>query len=187
MMMRMMLMIMIMITIIINNNNNNNNDNNNNNELQEMDMQKDTEELLIIYRSFHFQADVRIGFTWLKTRVKASAAKKEWDGQRSRREGAEEKWGLKSIKVMDAVRAERKLLVNSPAWSIIKGHSGCWGAWRWASKDQVKKETEGFITAAQNQALRKNSKKSFIDKQDIPPKFRLCGREGAVNIDLKIH
>lgn len=43
--------------------NNNNNDNNNNNELQEMDMQKDTEELPIIYRSFHFQADVRIGFT----------------------------------------------------------------------------------------------------------------------------
>ena len=189
MMMRIMLMIMIMITIIIiiNNNNNNNNDNNNNNELQEMDMQKDTEELLIIYRSFHSQADVRIGFTWLKTRVKASAAKKEWDGQRSRREGAEEKWGLKSIKVTDAVRAERKLLVKSPAWSIFKGHSGCWRAWRWASKGQVKKETEGFITAAQSQALRKNSKKSFIDKQDIPPKFRLCGREGTVNIDLKIH
>lgn len=101
MMMRMMLMIMIMITLIINNNNNN--DNNNNNELQEMDMQKDTEELLIIYRSFHFQADVRIGFTWLKTRVKASAAKKEWDGQRSRREGAEEKWGLKSIKVTSEI------------------------------------------------------------------------------------
>ena len=98
MMMRIMLMIMIMITIIINNNNNNN-DSNNNNELQEMKMQKDTEELLIIYRSFHSQANVRIGFTWLKTRVKASAAKKEWDGQRSRREGAEEKWGLKSIKV----------------------------------------------------------------------------------------
>ena len=59
-------MITIMITIIIiinNNNNNNNNDNNSNNELQEMDMQKDTEELLIIYRSFHSQADVRIGFT----------------------------------------------------------------------------------------------------------------------------
>ena len=57
-------MITIMITIIIIiNNNNNNNDNNSNNELQEMDMQKDTEELLIIYRSFHSQADVRIGFT----------------------------------------------------------------------------------------------------------------------------
>ena len=106
MMMRIMLMIMIMITIIINNNNNNNNnnnDNNNNNELQEMEMQKDTEELLIIYRSFHFQADLRIGFTWLKTRVKASAAKKEWDGQRTRREGAEEKWGLKSIKVTSEI------------------------------------------------------------------------------------
>ena len=42
-------------------------------------------------------------------------------------------------------------------------------------KGQVKKKTEGLITAAQNQVLRKSSIKSLIDKQHIPPKFRLCG------------
>ena len=46
-------------------------------------------------------------------------------------------------------------------------------------KGQAKKETEGFITAAQSQALRKNSKKkSLIDKQNIPPKFRLSVERG---------
>ena len=54
-----------------------------------------------------------------------TAGKKEWDGRRSRREGAEERLGLKSITVTDAVRAERKLLVKSATWTIFKGQSGC--------------------------------------------------------------
>ena len=54
-------------------------------------------------------------------------------------------------------------------------------------KGQVKKKTEGLITAAQNQVLRKSSIKSLIDKQHIPQNSGYVGREGTVNIDLKIH
>ena len=42
-----------------------------------------------------------------------------------------------------------------------------------------KTETEGLITAAQDQALRKNASKASIEKQDVSPLCRLCGEKDA--------
>ncbi|XP_063604907.1 uncharacterized protein LOC134780228 [Penaeus indicus] len=47
--------------------------------------------------------------------------------------------------------------------------------WDWLKKGIIKKETEGLIMAAQDQALRTNAIKKYIDKADISPKCRLCG------------
>ena len=54
--------------------------------------------------------------------------------------------------------------------------------WRWLRKAQLKNETQGLITAAQDQELRTKTIKSIIDKQNIPQTCRLCGeREKTVN------
>ena len=42
-------------------------------------------------------------------------------------------------------------------------------SWNWLKRGTLKKETEGTLMAAQNQALRTNAIKSRIDKQDISP------------------
>ncbi len=47
--------------------------------------------------------------------------------------------------------------------------------WEWLKKGVIKKETEGLIMAAQDQALRTNAIKKYIDKVDISPKCRMCG------------
>ena len=44
-----------------------------------------------------------------------------------------------------------------------------------AEKGRLKKETEGTIIAAQDQALRTNSIKRLIDKQNVSAKCIICG------------
>ena len=46
--------------------------------------------------------------------------------------------------------------------------------WLWLRKGVLKKETEGLILAAQDQALRVNWIKRMIDKQDCSAKCRVC-------------
>ena len=48
-------------------------------------------------------------------------------------------------------------------------------SWRWLRNGFLKKETEGLILAAQEQALRTNSIKHSIDKTSETPLCRLCG------------
>ena len=48
-------------------------------------------------------------------------------------------------------------------------------SWSWLKSGYLKKETEGMILAAQDQALRTNWIKSNIDKEDISSKCRMCG------------
>ena len=48
-------------------------------------------------------------------------------------------------------------------------------SWEWLKRGKLKKETEGLLFAAQDQALRTNSVKSRIDKQDVSPPCRMCG------------
>ena len=45
--------------------------------------------------------------------------------------------------------------------------------WRWLSRGQLKNETEGLITAVQDQALRTKTIKSIIDMENIPKTCRL--------------
>ena len=47
-------------------------------------------------------------------------------------------------------------------------------SWRWLKNGQLKKETEGLIIAAQDQALRTNAIKHNIDKTGETPLCRLC-------------
>ena len=55
-------------------------------------------------------------------------------------------------------------------------------SWNWLKRGTLKKETEGTLMAAQDQALRTNAIKSRIDKQDISPICRLCGeREETIS------
>ena len=47
--------------------------------------------------------------------------------------------------------------------------------WDWLRTGVIKKETEGLIMAAQDQALRTNAIRKYIDKQDVSPVCRMCG------------
>ena len=48
-------------------------------------------------------------------------------------------------------------------------------SWNWLKNGYLKKETEGTILAAQDQALRTNWVKSNVDKENISSKCRMCG------------
>ena len=48
-------------------------------------------------------------------------------------------------------------------------------SWNWLKNGYLKKETEGTILAAQDQALRTNWIKSNVDKENISSKCRMCG------------
>ena len=48
-------------------------------------------------------------------------------------------------------------------------------SWSWIQKGFLKKETEGMIFAAQEQALQTNWVKKNIDKKDVGEKCRMCG------------
>ena len=67
-------------------------------------------------------------------------------------------------------------------------------SWKWLRNGYLKKETEGMICAAQEQALRTNSVKCYIDKTSDSPLCRLCGKSlesvwhiasGCSNLALK--
>ena len=46
--------------------------------------------------------------------------------------------------------------------------------WEWLRRGELKKETEGLITAAQDQSLRTNVMKARIEKSDVSPMCRMC-------------
>ena len=53
--------------------------------------------------------------------------------------------------------------------------------WAWLKKGDLKKETEGLLTAAQDQALRTNVMKARIEGANVSPLCRMCGeREETV-------
>ena len=58
-------------------------------------------------------------------------------------------------------------------------------SWRWLRNGFLKKETEGLILAAQEQALRTNSIKYSIDKTSETPQFRLCGDATETSVDAR--
>ena len=46
--------------------------------------------------------------------------------------------------------------------------------WEWLRRGELKKETEGLITAVQGQFLRTNVMKARIEKSDVSPMCRMC-------------
>ena len=49
--------------------------------------------------------------------------------------------------------------------------------WDWHRKGDLKKENEGMITAAQDEALRTNAIKAKVEKQKLSPFCRMCGEK----------
>ena len=56
----------------------------------------------------------------------------------------------------------------------IKDKTDNYITWSWLKNGELKKETEGFLIAAQDQALRTNAIKAKIDKVTEDSKCRLC-------------
>ena len=48
-------------------------------------------------------------------------------------------------------------------------------SWEWIRTGELKKETEGLIFAAQDQAQRTNAVKARIENQNVSSKCRMCG------------
>ena len=48
-------------------------------------------------------------------------------------------------------------------------------SWEWLKRGRLKKETEGLLMAAQDQAPRAKGVKRLIDKQNISSTCRMCG------------
>ena len=57
--------------------------------------------------------------------------------------------------------------------------------WDWLRKGALKKETEGMITTAQDQALRPNAIKAKVEKQNLSPLCRMCGETSQWEIWLE--
>ena len=49
--------------------------------------------------------------------------------------------------------------------------------WDWLRKGELKKETEGMITVAQDLALRTNAIKAKVEKQNLSPLCRMCSEK----------
>ena len=49
-------------------------------------------------------------------------------------------------------------------------------SWNWLKSGELKKETEGLITAAQDQSLRTNVMKARIEKANVSPMCRMCNK-----------
>ena len=56
----------------------------------------------------------------------------------------------------------------------IEGKVDCDNTWNWLTNGELKKETKGFVMAAQDQAQRTNAIKTKIDKTSNDSKCRLC-------------
>ena len=50
-------------------------------------------------------------------------------------------------------------------------------SWSWIKICKLKKETEGLIFAAQDQAITTNIMKARIEKQNVPAMCRVCGNQ----------
>ena len=50
------------------------------------------------------------------------------------------------------------------------------GQWRWLKKGCLKRTTEAFIMAAEEQAIRNNKIKAKIDETQENSKCRMCGK-----------
>ena len=64
----------------------------------------------------------------------------------------------------------------------IKDKTNNYITWRWLKNGELKKETESFLIAAQDQALRTNAIKAKIDKVTEDSKCRLCkGKDETID------
>ena len=94
-------------------------------------------------------------------------------------------WKRKNVDVLETPKEykERMKRKRTEDWSGKQLHgqfkretedlSGV--SWNWIRTGELKKETEGLIFAAQDQALRTNAIKARIENQNVPSKCRMCG------------
>ena len=82
---------------------------------------------------------------------------------------------------MKYVQQERKASYHQKPmhgqFAKIVAEQGSKETWAWLRQGTLKKETEGTIMAAQDQALPTNAMKANIQGQNISPLCRMCGKE----------
>ena len=59
--------------------------------------------------------------------------------------------------------------------------------WEWLRRGELKKETEGLITAAQDQSLRTSVTKARIEKSDVSPMCRMCNAAEDIISECRVH
>ena len=162
-------------------------------------MDRKTRKLLSVYRSFHPQADVD------RLYVKRSQGGRglisvedcvniEVGSLYRYVEASKEKLliAVKNENILDKgeekerIRQERLNSYRGKALhgQFVRGTENIRDSesWNWLKRGTMKKETEGLLTAAQDQALRTNYIKNKIDKLDVSPMCRMCGeREETVS------
>ena len=89
--------------------------------------------------------------------------------------------GLKTASVLKSSKKEKRLedweqkVLHGQYFRQTKEVRGnqCWA---WLQNEDLKRETESFIVAAQNQSIRTNIVKAKIDKSQGDSLFRVCGK-----------
>ena len=158
-------------------------------DVQKMD--RKTRKLLTIYRAFHPKGDTdRLYFERAKggrglisvqdcISIEVESLRKyvQQSNERLLKVVNSEEM-LEKGKTKNDVRKERlekyksKTLHGKFITNTQEGRDDC--TWAWLRKGDLKKETEGMIMAAQDQALRTRYIRKEIDKEDISSKCRLC-------------
>ena len=76
--------------------------------------------------------------------------------------------------------------LNGQFFNLIKEVAGE-EKWLWLRDMSIKRETESLILAAQEQAIRTNTIKTKIDKNQAKSKCRLCGKkDGSVTHSVRM-
>jgi hypothetical protein len=165
-------------------------------ELKEMD--RKTRKILTIYKCFHPRDDVNRLY-WKRVEAGGRLQSEEDVVEIEKCSlghyltKAYEEF-LKEVKIENIFKEEedpkerKKTIINRRKESFLekKIHPVFWkgtkeirdeeATWQWLRKGTLKKETEGMILAAQNQALRTKWMRHHIDKEfEISPTCRICG------------
>ena len=160
-------------------------------ELEQMD--RKTRKLMTVYRSFHPQGDVdrlygkrsmggrglisiedcvNIEVNSLRKYVKESNENllRVVSEEQILGEGKE-----KEVILRARMEKYKEKNLHGQFWkNTEEGRDEC-KSWEWLRRSGLKKETEGMVMAAQDQALRTRYIKKVIDKEDISASCRLCG------------
>ena len=158
-------------------------------DVQNMD--RKTRKLLTIYRAFHPKGDVdRLYFERKKggrgligvedcvnIEVESLRQYVQQSDEKLLKEVNDESM-LEKGKTKNDIREEKlenykqKTLHGKFYTNTQEGRDDC--TWTWLCKGDLKKETEGMLMAAQDQALRTRYIRKIIDKEDICSKCRMC-------------
>ena len=162
-------------------------------ELQEID--RKTRKLLTIYKTYHPQSVKDRLYVKRKTRGRGlisveDAVNIEINSLRTYVDNNEEQLLSEVIRegIIEQVKEKNEIQIEHEnayrnkalhgryflATDDVRGSK----SWEWLKRSGLKKETEGMIMTAQEQALRTRNIRKVIDKEKISGMCRICGERG---------